>query len=138
MDWVNWATFDVLDIKFGPSQLNLATGPSTAVPQNWSATTVFRVGAQWDYLPNMRARVGYIFDPTPLNDTDFSPRLPGNDRQLLTAGYGYDFSNGSTLDVAYAYLWLNDRTMTTTAATVYHGLYKAYTHLFALSYAYRF
>lgn len=138
VDWVNWKTFDQIDINFAPSLLNIATGPTTTVPENWKATTTFRVGAQWDYSDKMRARIGYVFDPTPTNSTDFSPRLPGADRQLATLGYSMDYSDNITLDMAYAYVWLSNRTVGLPTNPAYHGTYKSDVHVLAGSLTYRF
>jgi len=136
-DWINWKTFDKIVINYAPSMLNIATGSSSTVPENWKATTAIRFGVQWDYSKTMRARFGYTYDPTPTNDTDFSPRLPGADRQLVALGYGYDYSEAVTLDFAYSYLWLN-RTLSAPGKPIYQGKYKTTGHLFAGTMNYRF
>lgn len=142
VDWVKWSEFDSIDIAFAPSLLNVATGSSTSVPENWDNTVAFRLGVQWDYLPNMRARAGYAYDPTPINELDFSPRLPGNDRQLFTIGHGMDLLDGkATVDMAYVFVLLDDRTQTASAGggrVLYNGLYEAHTHLFSAAFTYRF
>jgi len=142
VDWVNWSEFDSIDIAFAPSALNAATGTSTSIPENWDDTVAFRLGVQWDYLPNMRARAGYTYDPTPIVDADFSPRLPGNDRQLFTIGHGMDLMGGkATVDLAYVFVLLDDRTQAASAGggrVLYNGQYESHTHLFSGAFTYRF
>jgi len=139
VDWTNWKTFDKIVVNFTPSTLTGALGSTTStIPENWKATTTFRAGVEWAYNDAMRARFGYVYDPTPIDDKYFSPRLPGNDRQLFTVGYGYDFNESTTLDLAYAYVLLNNRTQTASAAPFYNGRYKANTHLIAADITARF
>ncbi len=134
IDWVNWKTFDRINI----TQPALGAAGNLTIPENWKATTTFRIGMEWAYNSAMRARFGYVYDPTPINDVDFSPRLPGNDRQLFTLGYGYDISDSVTLDLGYAYVLLKDRTQTASAAPFYNGRYKSNVHIFAADVTARF
>ncbi len=138
VDRVNWATFDKIEVNYAPSTLNIATGPSSTIPEGWKATTALRVGVDWSYGDSSHARVGYTYDPTPTNTTDFSPRLPGNDRQLITLGYGTSFSDNMSLDLAYAYVWLDDRTASAPTKTAYHGVYKSTVHLLAGGITYKY
>jgi len=137
-DRINWAKFDQIVINYDPSALNIATGTSSTIPENWKATTAIRLGAEYAYNQSTRVRVGYTSDPTPVNPTDFSPRLPGNDRQLLSLGFGKDFSDNLTMDLAYAYVWLADRTAAAPTNAAYHGVYKSVVHLLAGGVTYHF
>lgn len=130
-DRINWKKFDQIVINYGPSALNIATGTSSTIPEGWKATTAIRLGAEWSYSDTGRLRMGYTSDPTPINTTDFSPRLPGNDRQLVSLGYGRDFSDTLSMNLAYAYVWLADRTAAAPTKTAYHGVYKSTVHLLA-------
>ena len=136
LDWVNWDRFVSIDLSY-PGATLAAIGSSSSIPENWTDTVAFRAGTEWQYRKNMRARFGYTYDPTPMNDADFSPRLPGNDRQLITLGYGYDLNNQTTMDFAYAYVWLDDRNQTVSAA-VRNGLYKSDIHILSASLTYHF
>jgi long-chain fatty acid transport protein len=88
----------------------------------------------------MRARFGYTYDPTPVKDVDFTPLLPGNDRQAFHVGYGVDMSDQATLDFAYTYVWLDTRNQTVSTGTniVRNGIYKSDVHLAAASLTYHF
>jgi len=145
LDRVNWATFDQIVVNYAASHLNDLTksadsplGRVSTIPEGWKATVAVRLGAEWAYDEHSRARVGYTYDPTPTNPTDFSPRLPGNDRQLVTLGYGLDFSNELTMDLAYAYVWLDDRTATAPTDPAYHGVFKSTVHLLSGGVTYKY
>ncbi|MDH5409659.1 MAG: OmpP1/FadL family transporter, partial [Gammaproteobacteria bacterium] len=140
LDWTRWETFDSIDITYGTSALNAITGANSSIAENWKNTLALRMGAEWKYNNKFKSRIGYVFDPTPIRDTDFSPRLPGEDRQLITLGFGYEQSQNLTIDMAYAYVWLDDRNQTASSAvtTSYNGEYKGNTHIFSASLTYRF
>ncbi len=156
VDWVNWKTFDAINITFdnaayrtSVSNLQAAVGATvtgqTNLPENWKATTAFRLGAEWAYSPTMRARFGYVYDPTPISDKDFSPAIPGNDRQIFSVGYGYDINPQATIDLLYAYVYFSKRDQTASPVTavgspntVKNGVYKSNVHILALSVSYKF
>jgi len=156
VDWVNWKTFDAINISFASATYRAvlkglqgaigapATG-SANLPQNWKATVAFRLGAEWSLTPDMRLRGGYVFDPTPIKDVDFNPGIPGEDRHVFSLGYGYDFNENTTVDLAYAYVYFKKRYQTTSPATppgspnsVKNGTYKTDVHILAASLSYKF
>jgi len=151
VDWVNWKTYKSIDITYASAAyrgsvsalqgavLAPVTG-QTNLPQNWKATVAIRAGAEWKYNSQMRARFGYIFDPTPIDDVNFSPSVPGNDRHLFSVGYGYDMDANTTIDLAYAYVYLKKRNQTQSPATpakapntVKNGVYKGDAHILMAS-----
>jgi len=146
VDWVNWKTFDSIDIVYTPSALSTvltAADPVAhykSIPENWNATVAFKVGAEWKYKQNMRARFGYVFDPTPIEDVDFSPGIPGNDRHIFSTGFGYDMNENTTIDLAYAFVYFVDRSQTASTGTnaVRNGEYKSTAHIAMASFNYRF
>lgn len=157
VDWVNWQTYDTVNITYDSaayrtavSLLQTAVGDTptgtTILPQNWNATVAFRVGAEWKYNSKMSARVGYVFDPTPIEDADFSPSVPGNDRHIMSVGYSYDLSAQTTIDLAYAFVYFADRDQTASAVgpaagapnTVKNGRYESIVHIAAASLSYHF
>jgi len=151
VDWVNWKTFDAINVTYSSAAYRTAVSTlqglvlspvtgSTTIPENWKATVAFRLGAEWKYNDRMRARFGFIYDPTPINAVDFSPAIPGNDRQLYTIGYGYDLTPATTLDLGYAYVHINKRNQTQSPTTplgapgtVKNGTYKGDAHILMAS-----
>ncbi len=145
IDWVNWKTFDNLDFRYAPSAVASALTGGTnfrTLRENWSATVAVRVGAQWQFTPDISLRGGYSFDPTPVSDPFFTPGIPDRDRHLFTLGAGYDVNKAMTLDVAYMYVYfvdLNQIASTATAADrLRNGNYSGTAHIFAGSMTYRF
>jgi len=135
---INWVTFDKIVVNYDPSALNVITGASSTIPENWEATIAIRVGAEWAMNESTKLRVGYTKDPTPTNEKDFSPREPGNDRQLVSLGYGKDFSDNFTMDLAYMFVWLDDRTAAAPTNAAYHGTYTGKVHLLSGGVTYKF
>jgi len=137
-DWTNWKKFDKLAFTYSPALPVI--GAALTVQENWKAIWAFRAGAQWAYSDTMRARFGYTYDPTPIKNVDFTPLLPGNDRQAVHIGYGVDLTDQATLDIAYTYVWLKDRNQTQSTGTnvVRNGTYKSTIHLAAASLTYHF
>jgi len=100
-----------------------------------------RAGAEWKYNPQMRVRFGYVFDPTPIKDVDFTPGIPGNDRHIFSVGYGYDFSPATTVDLAYAFVYFQKRNQTTSTGgtnVVRNGTYKSNAHIITASLTHSF
>ena len=156
VDWVNWKTFDAINIKYGSAGYRgavstlqgLVLAPvtgGTSIPENWNSTVAIRAGIEWKYNPQMRARFGYVFDPTPIENVDFSPAIPGNDRHIFSVGYGYDFNSQTTIDLAYAYVYFVNRDQTQSSGTplgapdsVKNGQYKSDSHILAVSVSHSF
>ncbi len=138
VDWVNWKKFKQLAFTYTPALP--VYGTSLTVPENWKATWAYRLGVEWAYSDTMRARFGYTYDPSPIKDIDFTPLLPGNDRQAFHIGYGVDLSERMTMDVAYIYVTLATRNQTVSTGTnvVRNGSYKSNIHLFGASMTYHF
>jgi len=128
VDWVNWKKFQKLQFNYSSPTFPLA--PSATEQENWKATTAFRVGLEWAYSDNMRARFGYTYDPTPVKDANFTPLLPSNDINSFSVGYGYDINKHLTLDLAYMYVKFKNRQQTASTGTKVsrNGLYKINIH----------
>jgi Long-chain fatty acid transport protein len=141
-DWTNWSKFDRLLFNYSsPLTVPVKGGITTSVTEEeWHPTVTARVGVEWRAQDRLRLRVGYAYDPSPVNDKNFSPGIPVNDRHLISAGAGYDFTKNLTVDVAYMYLKQKDlhQTASTSVAALRNGLYEGSAHLAAMSMRYRF
>lgn len=172
VDWVNWKTFNTINVTYDSGAYRGAIGGaalfvtdpigytinplpvlaaiaaqsgSTNMPQNWKATVAYRLGAEWKYSKRARVRFGFVYDPTPINAADFSPAIPGNDRQLYCIGYGYDITPATTLDLGYSYVHIDNRNQTASPTTPVgapasekNGLYKGYANIIMASVNTRF
>jgi len=147
-DWTNWSKFDQIALSYN-SGINVLTGipalpiaPTTSIviPEEYHPTVAARVGVEWKATPDLRLRLGYAYDPSPVNDKNFSPRIPTNDRHTFNVGAGYDVTKAITVDVAYMYLKQKDLDQVASTGTnaVRNGTYTADAHLFGLSANYKF
>ena len=126
--WVDWQRNDVLRFR-GASPFNLVL--------NWDSTFSARAGVDWEINPVFRVRFGYAFDPTPINDIDFSPYVPDSDRHVVSIGLGYDLIDDLTFDFGYAFIFLVEHDQLNSADTTINGTYqsnKLHTLTGALSY----
>ncbi len=138
VDWVNWKTFDQLTFKRGRA-IGSIPANTPPVPENWKATTSFALGAEWSFQEDMHLRAGYSFDPTPIDAVEFSPRIADNDRHFFTIGYGQDFAENGTLNLAYGYILANNLNQTASdPARQRNGTYKANINIFSADYTYYF
>lgn len=81
------------------------------VPQNYSNTMNYSIGAEYKWNPNITVRAGYQYDETPTNDEFRTTLTPDGDRQWFTAGLTYDLNERFTLDFSAAYISLDDATV---------------------------
>jgi long-chain fatty acid transport protein len=84
-DWTEWASFQSLIINF-PEQPSLDLTRLTVWQDSWA----YRVGLEKKLGECWAVRAGYYYDNTPQPDFDVSVLLPDNDRDVFTAGFGYN------------------------------------------------
>jgi len=149
-DWTDWAKFDQLAFNYSTA-LSLVPGSlppitSSVTPEEWHPTVVAKVGIEWKAQPDLRLRVGYNYDPSPVNDKNFTPAIPVNDRHIFSVVAGYDFTKALTVDVAYIYVKQKDINQTASTGpaalgnpqAIRNGRYESSAHLFGLSANYKF
>ena len=83
-DWTEWSTFQELNIIF-PT----LTGRDLNRVTNWEDSWAYRVGLEKAF-GQFAIRVGYYYDNTPQPDFDVGPLLSDSDRNVYTAGFGYN------------------------------------------------
>ena len=90
---------------------------STPIPSNpgrtmtlkteWRDTYKASVGASYRWDDRTTLRTGYMFDQGANSDARYAlPTMPDSDRQWLSFGLSYQFSDRNTIDVAYSHIWL--------------------------------
>jgi len=140
-DWTNWSKFDQIALSYN-SLIGTPLGATNTIviPEEYHPTVAARVGVEWKATPALRLRLGYAYDPSPVNDKNFSPRIPVNDRHAFSIGAGYDITKAITVDVAYMYIKQKDlnQTASTGNNAVRNGTYTADAHLVGLSANYNF
>ncbi len=83
-DWTEWSTFQSLAITF-PTLV----GRDILRPTLWQDSWAYRAGLEKTFGA-WAVRVGYYYDNSPQPDFDVSPLLPDADRNVYTAGFGYN------------------------------------------------
>jgi len=144
-DWTNWSRFREVRINYAPSALAssklLTGGTGTHVlTEQWRDTITFRAGMEWRFYPHMRARLGYAFDPTPVNDTYFAPSTPDNDSHIFSLGYSIGLNDSTRLDIAYSYVYIRkrDQRASTGNDAVRNGSYSSNAQVVSTSLQYAF
>lgn len=135
LNWIDWSVYENLDFDF---ETNTPYFPDAENPRGYDDTVVFRLGAEYWWNDQYAFRAGYIYDPTPIPNNVHGPELPTSDRQNLTLGFGYKWNN-LTIDLAYAHLFIDDRTVTDSLRDPKPvGEYECSGNVFGISLAYTF
>jgi long-chain fatty acid transport protein len=75
----------------------------------WDAVNVFKLGAEYQYNPNLILRAGYNHTDNPIQgrDVTFNIIAPGVVKDHLTLGFTYNLSKESELTMAYMHAFEN-------------------------------
>lgn len=115
-DWTEWSSFKALNIVF-PDGAAPDIDRSTA----WSDSWAYRIGLEKKF-GEFAIRVGYYYDNTPQPTRDVGPLLADNDRNVYTAGFGYNTPQWG-IDVGGAYIKLKNRQVLTESTDNFFGIY---------------
>lgn len=92
VNFVGWSAYDELPIR-------LPDGTQEISRRNYEDRTVYRFGVE--YAPGTWAvRAGYAFDPTPVPDNRLDFTLPDADRNIVSAGVGWELNQQFYVDLA--------------------------------------
>jgi long-chain fatty acid transport protein len=120
--WTQWSSFDELRIEF-----DNPLKEDSVQPENWEDTYKFSVGLNYRHNPVWTWRCGLAYDQTPIPDAESrTPRIPGNDRKWIAAGFTYAATPAITLDFAMAHLFVNDTDIDATDSSFGHDLSGSY------------
>lgn len=135
--WTRWSSYDKLQITY---ELPIAPGVGTVTKtKNWEDTYRFMVGGEWKFMPNWRASLGYAYDQSPIQDQYADYLVPANDRNMFSAGLGFDYGKWTT-DFSYTLILINERKIPARPADgVLESEFKnGIAHLFGISLGYKF
>jgi len=104
LTWTGWSSFEelrvVFDNQFQPDSLSI---------QEWEDVLRFSAGINYQHNSKLTLRAGYAFDEEPIPGPDRrTARIPGNDRNWLSLGMGYQVSEKFSFDVGYTRIFLDD------------------------------
>lgn len=101
-NWRGWSSYDRLDIE-------LPNGEVSSALKDWRDSLTLRVGTEYDFAERYSARLGFIWDQTPVPETTLDFQLPDADRIDITAGFGAALSESLRVDVAGMYVLPQER-----------------------------
>lgn len=133
-EWVEFSRYDQLPIDI---EQNNALLLQPGIPQDWDDIWTIGVGADWQVSEQVVLRGGYKFMPSPVPDETLAPTLPDADKHQVSVGVGIR-QGGQRLDLAYAYSFLDERTITNNQNPAYNGTYESTSQLLAVSYGFTF
>ncbi len=108
-----WSSLPELRIKFDSGANDSVVTLNLDNAYRYSVGTTYTPDRAWTF----RAGLAYDYSPTP-NSTDRTPRLPDADRTWLTLGAGYRISDALSIDLAYAYIRVDDAPVNKTASVL--------------------
>jgi long-chain fatty acid transport protein len=120
--WTQWSSFEELRIEF-----DNALKSDSVQPENWDDTYKISLGLNYHHNDQWTWRGGIAFDQTPIPDAESrTPRIPGNDRKWIAAGFSYAASPALTADFALAHLFVSDTSIEATDSSFGHNLSGTY------------
>lgn len=107
LQWTDWSVFKSLGVLRTSGVLS-GQNLSTPTPENFRNTWFVSVGGTYNFGENWTFRAGVAYDQTPVTDRFRTVRLPDSDRYWLAFGAGYKFSEGFSVDLGIAHIFMRD------------------------------
>lgn len=112
--WTQWSKFRALTL--------VSDGmPMLSLPMNYRNSWTLSVGADYRLSEQWTVRGGLAWDQTPTTTATRDPRVPDNNRRILSVGMGYRPSRQLSFDVAYSHQFLTDPAIHNTAPIALGG-----------------
>jgi long-chain fatty acid transport protein len=116
-DWTEWSSFSALNIHFPDG-----VAPDKDRATLWKDSWAYRVGLEKKFASGWAVRGGYYYDNTPQPEKDVGPILADNDRNVYSAGFGYNTPQWG-IDVGGLYIRFKDRNVLTESTDNFFGHY---------------
>jgi long-chain fatty acid transport protein len=101
-----WSSYDRLDIE-------LPNGEVEGAAKRWEDSFTVRVGTEYTYDKSWAARLGFIWDQTPIPTTTLDFQLPDANRIDLSGGVGVALSDRIWVDLSALYVLPQQRSTST-------------------------
>ncbi|MGQ0457593.1 MAG: OmpP1/FadL family transporter [Hyphomicrobium sp.] len=110
VEWTNWSRLPELRVNCDALGLPACGGPTLAVlPLDWEDGWFFSAGIEHEYSPVLTLRGGAAWEKSPIQSAEGRTiRVPDADRVWLSAGASYKYSEWTTIDLAYAHVFVDD------------------------------
>ncbi|WP_137818407.1 OmpP1/FadL family transporter [Pseudomonas sp. 2FG] len=139
--WTRWSRLEEISVDsqglIGPLAPVLGT---ITEEQKWHDTWSYAVGAAYKLNQQWLLRAGLAYDQTPTNNQFRSPRIPTDDRKILSLGAAWSPNADISVDLAYSYLKEDDADIELNSPLKgsYNATYKNTAHGFGTQVTYRF
>jgi long-chain fatty acid transport protein len=100
--FTQWSEFDTIPLQF--EKLG-----DQSREENYGDTHAIRLGAEYDVLDQLTARIGYLHNTEAAPDDVVTPLLPENNRNQFTIGAGWRPIDVLEVNASYQLLQQNDR-----------------------------
>lgn len=110
--WTNWSRFEELRVTF-----DNPTEPESIIPNNWHDTFRYSLGIDYAVSEAWKLRAGVSYDPSPVDGTYRSPRIPDSNRTWLAIGASFKASEAIDFDIGYAHLFVDDSNIDLSSST---------------------
>ncbi|MEZ9510719.1 outer membrane protein transport protein [Vibrio breoganii] len=126
VQWIGWSAFDKIDFEnlnqgCVPNPAGIPTGDfcssSYSKDYKWQDGWHFAIGGTWYLNDKVTLRTGYMHD-TAAQDELTSISVPDSDRNWISGGATYHFSENANVDFGITYLIGSDETATEGGALV--------------------
>jgi long-chain fatty acid transport protein len=105
-------TFDRWEVYQEDRFVGSEPGAELVVERNYGNGHTFRAGAEIDVSPALQLRLGAHRDISGLDTATYSPSLPDASSWAVTAGAGYRFGKGFSVDAGLFYAFMDEVTST--------------------------
>jgi long-chain fatty acid transport protein len=105
-------TFDRWEVYQEDLFVGSEPGAELSVERNYGNGHTFRAGAEYDVSPVLQLRLGVHRDISGLDTDTYSPSLPDASSWAVTAGAGYRFGKGFSVDAGLFYAFMDEVTST--------------------------
>ncbi len=103
-----WSDYSAIDYHF--DKVTAVGRKDIRADKKWNDVWRFELGVEYLPIEDLALRAGYFYDQSPIPDGYIDYMLPTSDRQNVSLGIGWKYES-FTIDAAYNYLWMADRTM---------------------------
>ncbi len=118
LQWTHWSVFQNLTVDASGSGAVLSS-----TPEHFRDTWFASVGGTYNWDDHWTFRAGVAFDETPVRDQDRTVRLPDANRFWIAFGAGYKFSDGFSVDLGVAHIFMGDGSLNSSVNSTTHGFF---------------
>lgn len=133
--FTRWSRVDTIDVNADDPRLNSSL--TLDFQNSWRGS----LGATWEQTEQLTLRTGYTFEESAVRNAETrTPRVPDNDRNWLSIGAGYQFSNGMELDASYSHLFIKDTPINnqSSSGTTLDGEFESSADILSVQATYRY